>query len=103
MIQVVASLTINPNEPEALQKYFEVTMPLIKKVGAKVAQKIELGEAVIGDNPAKILMLVDYPTYDAVDAVFKSPEYLSIIDQRDKAFLNYNVCIVSKNELVADE
>ena len=103
MIQVVASLTINPDEPEALQRYFDTAMPLIEKVGAKVTQKIELGEAVIGDTPAKILMLVDYPSYDAVDAVFKSEEYLSIVGDRDRAFAKYNVCIVAKNELVSDE
>lgn len=100
MIQVVASLTINPTEPKALQAYFDVAMPLIEKVGAKLVQKIEIGDPVVGDKLSSILMLVDYPSHEAVEAVFDSPEYKSIIPMRKRAFLKYNVCIVSTNELV---
>ena len=99
MVQVVASLSINPDEPEAVATYFGVAMPLIEKVGAKVLQKIEVGEPVVGEQPSELVMLVEYPSYEDVERVFKSPEYQAIIPMREKAFLKYNVCIVSKNEL----
>ena len=100
MVQVVASLSINPEEPEAVEAYFAVAMPLIEKAGAKVVQKIEVGEVVVGEQPSEMVMLVEYPSYEAVEGVFKSPEYRAIIPKREKAFLKYNVCIVSKNDLV---
>ncbi|MEM7060319.1 MAG: DUF1330 domain-containing protein [Pseudomonadota bacterium] len=99
MVQVVASLSINPEEPEALETYFQVAMPLIERVGAKVVQKIEVGEAVVGEQPSEMVMLVEYPSYEAVQRVFNSAEYQAIIPAREKAFLKYNVCIVSKNDL----
>ena len=99
MVQVVASLTINPDEPEAVETYFETAMPLLEKVDAKVVQRLELGTAVIGERPSEVVMLVDYPSYEAVESVFNSPEYKAIAPTRDKAFLKYNVCIVNKNEL----
>lgn len=101
MIEVVASLTINPEEPEALQAYFNVAQKLIDKVGARVVQKIELGDDVIGEKASELLMLVEYADQEAVNRVFQSDEYQSIIPEREKAFLKYNVCFVVKNELVA--
>lgn len=100
MVQVVASLTINPEEPEALDTYFGVAMPLIDKVGAKVIQKIEVGDPVVGEQPSELVMLVEYPSYEAVEKVFKSAEYQAVIPFREKAFLKYNVCIVSKNDTI---
>ena len=96
MIQVVASLTINPEEPQALQAYMDGAMALIEKAGGKVVQTINLGDAIVGDPPSELLMLVDYPSYDAVDYVFRSKAYRDIIPHRNKAFLKYNICLVSK-------
>ncbi len=101
MVQVVASMAFNPQEPEALQTYFDVAMPLLQKVGAKVAQKIEVRDPVIGVKASEIVMLVDYPSYDAIDRVFESDEYKAVIPIRDKAFLKYNVCIVNDNVLAS--
>ncbi len=100
MVQLVASLTINPDEPEALAKYLETTTPLIEKVGAKVVQQIELGTPVVGEAPCKLLMMVEYPSHAAIEAVFESDEYKSIIPIREKAFTDYNICIVKKGGLV---
>jgi len=47
-----------------------------------------------------MVMLVEYPDYESVEKVFKSAEYQAIIPSREKAFLKYNVCIVSKNDMV---
>ena len=99
MIQLVASLTVNPDEPEALRTYFDVAMGLIEDVGAKLSQKIEYGDPVIGDKPFEMVMLVDYPNYEAVRKVFHSEAYRAIIPERDKAFLKYNICLVQTNDL----
>ena len=71
MVQVVASLSINPDEPEAVATYFGVAMPLIEKVGAKVLQKIEVGEPVVGEQPSELVMLVEYPSYEDVERVLE--------------------------------
>ena len=98
-IQVVACLMTNPNETEALNSYFSVAGRLIESAGAQITQKIELGDPLIGDRPAEILMLVDYPDFDAFERVLRSSEYKSIIPIRKKAFLKYNICIVNENSV----
>ena len=100
MIQVIASLAINPDEPDALDTYFRVAGTLMEEVGASITQKIELGEAVIGEKASEIVMLVKYPSLDALQQVFNSPEYESLIPIRDKAFVKYNICYVDSNDLL---
>lgn len=100
MLQVIASLKTNPEEPEALQTYFDTAIPLLERAGAKIRQRIEVGDEIVGKNAPEIMMLVDYPSYEAIDAVFQSAEYKSVIPVRDRAFLKYNVCIVNENQLI---
>jgi uncharacterized protein (DUF1330 family) len=38
--------------------------------------------------------MVEYPTREAVDMVFKSEEYASVIEQRARAFTEYAITIV---------
>lgn len=93
-LQVVACVTINKDEPDALAEYFKVTLPLMESVGARIVEKREIGPAVVGDSIGETLMVVEYPDYDALDRVFKSAAYKAIIPARDKAFLSYNVSVL---------
>lgn len=95
-LQVVACVTPNPDEPEAQKEYFSVTMPLLEQVGARIIQKFDMGDAVVGERVAETLMVVEYPSLEALDQVFKSDAYKSIIPARDKAFKTYNVSIIGE-------
>lgn len=94
-VTIVALVTINEDEPQALAKYLAVTMPLLEKAGAKIVQRFEVQEMVVGHRPAKTIMVVEYPDRSAIDWVFKSAEYQSVKEIRDVAFLDYQVSIVS--------
>lgn len=94
-IQVVACLTLNPDEPEAIQTYFDTAMPLIESVGAVIRQRFDIGEAIIGERIAETMMVVEYPDHDALESVFESDDYKAIIPARDKAFLKYSVNVLS--------
>ena len=52
-VQVVACVTINQDEPEALEEYLRVTTPLLEEVGARIMKQLEIGDAVIGEPVAK--------------------------------------------------
>lgn len=94
MIQLIASLSIDESEPEALQKYFETANPLIERYGGRVVSKFDVGQSIVGKKPSELLMLVEYPSRASVDALFNSEEYKSIIPFRDTAFRVYNICLV---------
>lgn len=99
MVQLIASLTINEKEPEALQAYFETVNPLIEAMGGKVLQRIDVGDPVVGEAMPRLLMVVEYPSREAIQGVFESEAYKSIIPARKLAFSTYNICLVEDSEL----
>lgn len=102
MIQLVASMTTNPDETEAYETYLKGAMALIEHVGARITQRIELGAPIIGEVPAKILLLVEYPNHASVRRIFDSAAYKALIPFRDRAFLDYNICLVERNDFLED-
>ncbi len=94
-VQVVACIAINPDEPEALQAYFDATLPLLEEVGARVLQRLDITDVVVGQKMGETLMVVEYPDLGALDRVFESDRYKAIIPMRDKAFSTYNVSVLN--------
>ena len=92
---VVGLVSINTAEQDALAEYMRVTTPLLEKVGAKMKQQFQIAETVIGDPIVESVMVVEYPSLEAMDGVFGSDEYKAVIPYRDRAFRTYNVSVVS--------
>lgn len=100
-VKVIALVTINEDEPMALASYLAATGPLLEAVGGKIIQRFTVQETVVGNKPAQHVMIVDYPNRQAVDAVFGSQIYQDIVPIRDRAFLTYDVSVVSMEVDVA--
>jgi uncharacterized protein (DUF1330 family) len=94
MVMVLAFVTIAEDAPEALAAYFKVTDPLLTKAGARIVKRFSINDVVIGRTPARTVVMVEYPSREAVDMVFGSKEYASVIDQRARAFTDYAITIV---------
>lgn len=92
--KVIALVTINEDQAWALAKYLELTEPVLERVGAKIVERYQVDERVVGDNPAKTIIIVDYPSKEAIDEVFDSVEYKRAAPFRDAAFSTYSVHIV---------
>ena len=92
---VLALVTINEAEPYALSKYLDATLPLLDEVGAKIVKRFDVNEVVVGRRPAQSVIMVEYPSREAVDKVFLSATYRGIVPYRDKAFLDYHISVVS--------
>ena len=92
-VKVFALVTFNEDQAQALARYLEITEPLLQREGAKIIERFSLEDDVIGQRPAKAVIIVEYPSRQAVDNVFSSPEYQTAIPFRDKAFATYSVHI----------
>lgn len=95
---VLAMVTINEAEPYALSKYLDATLPLLDEVGAKIVQRFDVNEVVVGRRPAQSVIIVEYPSKEAMDKVFSSATYRSVLPYREKAFLEYHVSVVAGND-----
>ncbi|WP_372887701.1 DUF1330 domain-containing protein [Shimia sp.] len=94
-VRVIAFVTIDEQQPQALARYLEATGPLLDSAGARIVQRFVLNEAVVGQRPAQSVIIVDYPDRAAVDRVFASQAYRDIIPFRDMAFRDYHVTVVA--------
>lgn len=94
MVTVLAFVTIAEDAPDALAAYFRVTDPLLKRAGARIIKRFEVNDVVVGTNPSQTVVMVEYPSREAVDSVFKSPEYAAVKATRDRAFSTYSITIV---------
>lgn len=98
-VTVIALVTVNDEAPAALAAYLKIAEPLLRAVGGRIVQRFAIEEAIVGQRPARTVLIVEYPDRAAVDLVFRSAEYRSIIPFRDAAFLDYQVSIV-ENETI---
>ncbi|MDC0738518.1 DUF1330 domain-containing protein [Cognatishimia sp. SS12] len=94
-VTVVALTSINDDEPLALAEYLAVTGPLLARAGARILKRFTVNEVVVGHRPAKTVFIVEYPDRAALDSVFESAEYQSIIPARDLAFNEYSVTVAA--------
>lgn len=94
MVTVLAFVTIAEDAPDALAAYFRVTDPLLKKAGARIIKRFSIHDVVVGKKPAQTVVMVEYPSREAVDMVFGSEEYAAVIPHRDRAFLDYAITII---------
>jgi uncharacterized protein (DUF1330 family) len=94
-VTVIALLTIAEDQPMALAEYLGATMPLLERVGARIVRRFCLTEMVVGAGAVQSVVMVEYPSREAVDQVFGSPEYAAIRRVRDRAFLTYQISIVA--------
>ena len=79
--------TINPSETESLNYYMAEMNQLYSEVGAIPIDKYKVSETLIGEDQPNILAIIEFPNQEAIDKVFKSSKYKSLIPYRDKAFL----------------
>ena len=94
MVTVLAFVTISENAPDALAAYFKVTDPLLRRAGARIIKRFAVNDVVVGTHPSQTVVMVEYPSREAVDSVFKSPEYAAVRAVRDRAFSTYAITIV---------
>ena len=99
--KVLAMVTINEGEPQALAHYLKVTEMLMTRVDAKITKRFHVKEVVIGE-PLKTVILTEYPNRDAVTQVFESEEYKALKATREKAFTSYVVSVVCDAEFDTD-
>lgn len=94
MVTVLAFVTIAEDAPEALAAYLKVTQPLLERVGARIVKRFAINDIVVGQRPAQMVVMVEYPSREAVDLVFGSAEYASVVHHRDRAFPDYAITII---------
>ncbi|MGC1504915.1 MAG: DUF1330 domain-containing protein [Sulfitobacter sp.] len=98
-VTVIGLVTVAEGESAALAHYLAVSAKLLERANAVVTKRFSINETVIGTGPVKSVVMVEYPSREAVDLVFLSEEYQALIPTRDKAFSSYDISIAEQMEM----
>ena len=82
---LVVTGTPNPHEMETVQAYLQGVMPLMMGAGGKLVKRLKVAEVVNG-RPSGMVLVMDFPSQEAVMDLFASNAYKALVESRDKGF-----------------
>lgn len=83
---LIALATPNPEEQEAYAYYTEKAPQLLVSGGGQLVRRLKVASSIKGDAPMQAMLIMDFPSTEAIKAVFDSQEYAELVPHRDKAF-----------------
>ncbi len=93
VVFLIIVATVNPSEKEALNHYLQEMNILYKEVGAKPVSRYAISDVLIGTESSNLISIMEFPSREALDKVFKSEKYDQLIPFRQKAFLKLEALI----------
>lgn len=78
------------------QQYVDAVIPLYKRAGGEMVCRYQLGRELIEHGspcPTNVLVM-QFPSEEAIESMFRSPEYEQIIPLRDRVLQKLTVAIM---------
>ena len=89
---LIATAIPNPENMGEMQEYMQKSGPLLAVLGGGPARRMKVSEVITGDATA-IVLVMDFPSRQALSAFFESDEYRALIPGRDRGFKSINLWI----------
>lgn len=89
---LVVTATPNPDEMEAVQAYLAGVMPLLTGAGGHVVKRLKIAKTING-TPSGMILVMDFPSAQAVTDLFASDAYAALVPTRDKGFKAMNILV----------
>ena len=83
---LVAIGTPDPDQQEALQAYVTAAGELAAANGAKPIGRYKFAEALAGEDFPDLVVIMQFPSAQALRDAFAADEYKKLIPARDKGF-----------------
>jgi len=88
---LVVTSEANPAQKDAMQAYIQQVMPLLLSLDGKVIKRSMLTDTYHGEQLFTYLLVMDFPSKQALVDMFESQAYQSIIPLRDKGFTKIDI------------
>ena len=79
----------------AQQAYFSGSEPIFKAHGMTGATRYQSDASLAGDLTPHAVVMLEWKTADGCKAAFNSPEYLALMDARDRAFERLDITLLA--------
>lgn len=91
---LVVTATPKPGELPSVQAYLQGVLPLFMGAGGKLVKRLKVGEVLSG-RPAGMVLVMDFESAEAVQAMFASEAYAALVPARDRGFAEMNIVLGS--------
>lgn len=92
---IVVTAVFNPEQMQAAQEYMQRAIPMLIDGGGEIIRRVKVTRSVIGENKNSAFLVMDFPSENAVDAIFSSEAYVEIIPLRDRGFKSLDIVCAS--------
>lgn len=90
---LIVNAVLNPEAKDAFAYYSEQSSLLFKNAGAIPAGKYKVAQTLVGSKKTQIIVVLEFPSNQAIIEVFESEAYRNLLPFRDKAFQELEVYI----------
>ncbi len=87
---------INPQEQKSFELYASNMRALYESVDATVIDKYPVAQTLVGDEKPDFVMVVEFPSQEALVTLFSSADYKKLVPFREKGFKKLNVFLSKK-------
>ncbi|WP_083262389.1 DUF1330 domain-containing protein [Roseivirga sp. 4D4] len=88
---LIVTSTPNMTQQESLKTYVEGVMPMLLELGGKVVKRSKIDTTYLGDPTFTHLLIMDFPSKEALVEMFDGEEYQKLVWIRDKAFSQISI------------
>lgn len=85
----------DPNGRAALQQYVQGVMPLYRDIGGVVVKQSQFDELYAGNLFFTYMLIMDFPSKQALVDLFASEAYQRLVPLRNQAFQKINICFAN--------
>lgn len=83
---LVVTCKIDKSKKEELKHYISGARPIFAQYGGRPSGQYEVKDTIIGNSQTTHIVVMEFPSVEAVQNVFKDPNYIALIPARTIAF-----------------
>ncbi len=93
---LVVTAMPNADGQEAMQTYLKGAMPLLMGVGGQLVKRLKVQGAIAGKPQYGMVLVMDFPDRDKLEAMFASDAYAALVPARDEGFSSIEICVAGE-------
>ncbi|MEM7182110.1 MAG: DUF1330 domain-containing protein [Spirochaetota bacterium] len=94
-VSMVVTAIPNPEQAEDMKAYLSQVVPILKGHGGEIITRGKADKAIVGEVNFAMVLLMNFPSTEAIETAFASAEYQKIVPHRDRGFKKMDVVVLA--------
>jgi uncharacterized protein (DUF1330 family) len=92
---MIVTCRMDPNQKQHFGHYVTNARPIFARFGGRPAGQYAIAEKVVGSGDTTHVLVMTFPSADAIKGVMADPEYQALIPARTQAFPTLDIMIAT--------